>query len=180
MRATFRKASGLALFGVGLFLQASGFQALFGVSYLRWYVENGSAIFLVVGVVSVALDWDKYPGCISADPYKYFEAWHELITNSFGELGAPFRERRAGWLTGARYLDLPLFVVFVAAWILTISAFLAVSWFAQYVLFLVCGAPARLMLAAHGDRPASGYAARPVTFTAAVGASGLYGLSRVL
>jgi hypothetical protein len=180
MRATVRKAGLLALFGFGLFLQASGFQVVFGLSYFRWYVENGSAIFLVVGVVSLALDWDRYPGCISADPYTYFDAWQKLVTDSFGQLGAPFRERRAGWLSGARYLDLPLFVLFVAAWILTVSAFMAVSWFAQYVLFLVCGAPARLMLAAHGDRPGSGYAAKPVTFTAAIGAAALYGLSLVL
>jgi len=180
MRATFRKAGGLALFALGLFIQVTGFQAIFGISYFRWYAENGSAIFLVVGVTSLALNWDRYPGCISADPYRYYDAWHELITDSFGELGKPFAGRRVGWLKGARYLDLVLFAVFVAAWMLLVSAYVAVTWFAQWALFLFCGAPARLMLAARGDRAASGYAKRPVTFTAAIAAAALYGLSRLL
>ncbi len=151
MRATLRKAGGLALFALGLFIQVTGFEALFGVSYVRWYAENGSAIFLVAGVTGLALDWDRYRDCISADPYRYYEGWHELITDSFGALGTPFQGRTAGWLKGARYLDLALSAVFVAAWMLMVSAFLAVTWFAQWALFLVCGAPARLMLAALGD-----------------------------
>jgi len=180
MSRTLRKASLLALFAFNLVICETGFRGLFGESYFGWYVENGDAVFLFVGVVSLALNWDRYPDCISADPYRYYEAWHTLLTDSYGELGEPFRGRREGWLTGARRLDLVISVMLLPVWMLAVAAWTAVTWSAQYVLFLFCGAPARLMLAARGERPVSGYASRPVTFTAAVGAAALYGLSRVV
>lgn len=175
-----RKVGGLALFAFGFAMQALGFQAIFGVNYFRWYAEYGSAVFLIGGVVSLALDWDRYPDCISADPYRFAAGWGQLVEDSHGALGEALRGSRGGWLTGARYLDVAIAAVFVAAWIVAVAAWMAATWFAQYALFLVCGAPARLMLAARGEGPASGYAARPVTFTAAIAAAVLYGLSQLL
>jgi hypothetical protein len=195
---------GWAVIGALLFGNYVVFEWI-GSDYVDWFIDNGTLIALIFALISAAVDLDRYPHLISAHPSLYGGACAELVASNIlswpdpgqgakGELGArDFRSDAFDSFVGS------LFGVGVAllgtAWILVVAP-------AQYLVVAVCGAPARMARASgirtwvreeegrtvitRGPRPDSsvgsvaiGIADKPVTYTNALGAAALWGLTFV-
>lgn len=71
------------------------FQAWLDTNYLRWYLDNGSVISLLFGLVTLAWgDLNKLTGLISADPFDYVAESMRLVGFPFIALAAMFESRR--------------------------------------------------------------------------------------
>jgi hypothetical protein len=189
--------------------------SLAGGDYFEWFLDNGALVALVFGVVTTAVDLDRNPGLIAADPLGFeigvIRVFLELSTSLWGLFGAPRSDRaleQAG-LTEVQtrfrsrlvdYLLSNLFMLVLGAAMLAWALVIAPL---QYFVNLLCGAPARVALAsrtttyrvqrspshteyvnAPKDTPEIDgteltFAARPVSFTAAIAAAFLFALSRL-
>ena len=162
-RYMLRRGLPVELLGLAVLLALAALNALWfswaGGDYFRWFLDNGAIVALVFGVVTTAVDLDRNPGLIAANPLGFeigvVRVFLELSTTLWGMFGAP-RDDRALEAVGltevqtrfrSRLLDyvlsnLFLFILGAAmvAWALVIAPL-------QYFVNLVCGAPARVALA---------------------------------
>jgi hypothetical protein len=188
--------------GAVMAIDALVFHAL-DSNYLRWYIENGSAIALVTAFLSLVVDLDLIGDLVSAHPIAYLRGAFRVLAVWFTALGAAFRPS-----PGARYgppeVVLPgLFDALASALLALGLSVLLFAWLlvvvpVQYFVFLVCGAPARtfstggqtLWLTPGGElvvgnksaTPPAGWleqsvANKPVRLTNAFAAAALFGLS---
>ena len=176
---------------------------LFDASYVDWYVANGSGLAVALGVFSLAIKLDDEPGLIAAHPADYLGAWFSFVAHGFLWLGNIVHSD--SYESGsAPFWDSLVTFLFSLAWAVAAFAWLAVVVPAQYCVTLVCGAPARLTLAARRDviverrepeprpgRPRTptsrsrinvgrNVGESPVTATAAISAAALFALSFAL
>lgn len=122
------------------------FATYFGTSYVQWYLAYAATIGIASAFISTI--WgtlDKHPGLISAHPFVYISTYLRLVGVSVYALGtnirgniaktapAPVLDQIVGGL-----LALILGVVFALGVLVIVPL--------QYFVFLVCGAPGRLVL----------------------------------
>jgi hypothetical protein len=197
-----------------------------GVDYFDLYLEDGFGVVLLFGVLTFAIDLDKYPDLIAAHPIVYLASTSQLVGTVFLALPAllegPLPEdklRDAGLDFLAprfrlRVLDEVLTVLALMVLLVAALAWLVLVAPLQYWVNLVCGAPAREALAssktlwlvkrsdgnvqlgldskdpdefaapemkvarAKGETMSEvTFTSRPVTFTAAIAAAALFGVS---
>lgn len=134
------------LAGIALLdLLAFGF---LGVSYPAWYLANGGLLSLGVPILSaVGIDLDRRYGLISAHPLYFVGAWVQMAADWSNIWEPTTVEPR--FLAGTRVVGLDRLISWVLARVLGVGlvALFLVAGPPQYVLNLVCGAPARSALA---------------------------------
>jgi hypothetical protein len=136
------------------------FSRFLDVSYPRWYLTHGSIISLVFAAFTLGMNLDKESGLVSANPGDYLRATIR-VRRDFGlqfkgavgaDIGREPREPPAnynlhkveGIIKEAGFLpESMVVVVFTFAFFLAVRAWFLVIAPLQYVLYLVCGAPAR-------------------------------------
>jgi hypothetical protein len=145
---------GIAVWGGWLALAAiAGVDvALFaaaGQSYPAWYLANGALLSFGVTVLSaVGIELDRMYGLISAHPSQYLASWFHVWEN-WSDVWSPVSSRPKYPGAGSRSVTAD--ALFGGALLWAFRAGLA-AWFAvagppQYLLNLICGAPARSALA---------------------------------
>ncbi len=121
------------------------FTGWFGLSHLRWYLSIGAGVGLVTSVAAMAWgDMDRHVGLITAHPLGYLGACLQLVGLPLYALGTQLRSPgdaspRASSIDGL--LAIPLVVILVAGmllWLVVIAP-------PQYFVYLLCGAPARVL-----------------------------------
>lgn len=144
-----RRLAGFLLLVVLLaicFLNRWIFRELFGLEYVRWYVDAGPIIALATAAFGAAWgELDKNPSLVSANPYDFAGACLQVAGLPIDVFGAHLRSKnREVPLSALEFLaGLPLIVVFVIAaigWLLFVVPL-------QYFVFLICGAPSRIAMA---------------------------------
>lgn len=110
---------------------------IFDRNYFRWYLDHGAELALALSLVAIAVDLDRDPYLVAADPGKYSGGWFAIVGETVLSLRDVVENHRVG------ILDTLSTVLY---WL----AFMAVSlcWMAlvaplQYFITLVTGAPAR-------------------------------------
>lgn len=189
---------GLALEG-GLLLTNYWIFGLFGEEYFRWYLVYGGAFALVFALISGAIDLDRYDGLVAVDPGRYLAAWMDVVGSIFSwwsvSLGSTKRPPSADILPTA-IIALVVSLALIG-WVVVIAP-------VQYLVTLLCGAPARLAIASDRkfvvsrskeitvwrampvDLPTPegateiGFRTKPVTFANAIAAGVLWGVSFAL
>jgi hypothetical protein len=156
--------AGWLFLGAVVALDSFLFDLLFDENYVRWYVENGTAVGLISGFVVLTLDLDRHPSArslVSLNAIRYLAGWIGVLANfqiSWAvAMRAPGREQkldqmRLSMRSRAHRIALSFIVVFdmlmgaviaflamiaAAIWLLVIVPF-------QYFVFMICGAPSRL------------------------------------
>ena len=167
---------------------------LFDESYFRWYIENGALVNVVLGLAAIGVNLDDQPDCISADPDRYFTAWGVQFGKGLEEFSRGREREPSGATSGlpARHphvlnsrslavpgLDSVLTIAFIVFWGLALVVFAVFILPAQYIVFLVAGAPARRAVDSVVAAP-NAYASKPVTFTIAVAAIILFAVGFVV
>jgi len=127
------------------FLNRWIFRELFGLDYVRWYVDAGPMIALATAAFGAAWgDLDKNPSLVSANPYDFAGACLQVAGLPIDVFGAHLRSKNREVALSAldSLAGLPLIVVFVVAamgWLLFVVPL-------QYFVFLICGAPSRIAM----------------------------------
>jgi hypothetical protein len=133
--------------------------SLAGGDYFRWFLDNGALVALVFGVVTTAVDLDRNPGLIAANPLGFeigvVRVFLELSSSLWGMFGAPRSDRQLEDLGltevqtrfRSRLLDYLLSNLFLLVLAAAMLAWALVIAPLQYFVNLVCGAPARVALA---------------------------------
>ena len=137
--------SGLAILLALLVVDQWIFSTWFKTTHLNWYLANGALIGLVSSITSMAWgDINKHIGLISHHPFDYIGACFQLAGLPIYTLGTHLRSNKSGHEQQAIFdliLTIPilLFLVgMVVVWLVVIVPL-------QYFLYLVCGAPARIL-----------------------------------
>lgn len=140
----FTVALGLGIIAALVWFNHWLFATWFGLSYITWYLSAGAIIGLVSALAAMAWgDLDKHTGLISAHPLDYLGSCLQLAGLPLHALGSQFMRTRddpKGASPFDKMLTIPL-VLFLVAVIIVWSLVIAPL---QYVVNLVCGAPARV------------------------------------
>jgi hypothetical protein len=138
--------AGLGILGALGFVDHLIFRKFTHTSYLRWYIANGSVISLITSLLSLAWgDLNKrLPELISSNPMEYFGCCSHLLAVPVEELSVHARNHTGGLGEPSRF-DMVL-----ATSVLVCVMLIAILWLLfvvplQYVAFLICGAPSRVM-----------------------------------
>jgi hypothetical protein len=141
---------------------------LFATSYLSLFFRYGYLLFLAFTFVALVLELDQERDLISMHPFKYAMACLRLMRGPLMAVGADFRrdtdqqhlshQPEIGRLdpslwggvaqiaeSAAHVADLFISGFFSIVFILLLSAWLVVGAPLQYFVFLICGAPARVI-----------------------------------
>lgn len=133
-----------------------------GVDYVGLYLQDGFQVALLFGVVTVAINLDRYLGLIAAQPSVYVAAILSLISELSATLGNLFQRPRSDreladdaltWLTlrsRLRTLDFAITELFVLVFAAAMLAWILLVAPLQYFVTLVCGAPSREAVASSG------------------------------
>ena len=145
MRTFLTALLGLVIIAALLALDNYLFQRWLGLSHWQWYLANGSLISAVLAIFSIAWgDLNKHTGLISAHPLDYIGSQLQLVGLPLLSLGAQFSPDPGG--PGRRsLLDLLLSIPLVLLLIVFCFVYLLVIVPPQYFVFLLCGAPARII-----------------------------------
>jgi hypothetical protein len=100
-------------------------------------------------VVSWAIDLDRFPDLVSSHPLKFFRAYTIALAYVFAQWTTFLGKRRAAENAASAFADMFDTMITSAFGVLLIGIF--VTWVvavapAQYVLYLIAGAPARAMM----------------------------------
>ncbi len=121
------------------------FSQLFNNSYLAWYVNAGPVIGLVTTVAAVVWGgFDKEPGLISKNPYKYIGSYLLLTALTLFSLATIIDTKNHSKRPSLLDHILGLFFSFIL--IITIFIWLLIIVPFQYFVFLISGAIPRLSL----------------------------------
>jgi hypothetical protein len=137
------------------FLHWASYKA-FGKSILLWYAKNGFAISWLLTIISAIWgDLNKRPRMISANPYEYMSEYFYFasvffLVNTQVVKGRGQRTQAAkglvpygGVIATANFLfGFPLSICLDIIFLAWLSCLVPI----QYFVFLICGAPTRLIL----------------------------------
>jgi hypothetical protein len=121
-------------------------ERFFKITYLEWYLKNGTFIGLVSSFVTLSWgDINKNVRLISDHPLRYLSACSGMIAVTFSSIAADYSkpEDPSNLPTKNDFLISIIFYIvltcLIFGWLILIVPL-------QYVVFLICGAPARLHL----------------------------------
>jgi hypothetical protein len=121
------------------------FMTWFKTTHLKWYLANGVLIGLVSSITSMA--WggmEKHTGLISSHPFDYIGSSLQLVGLPIYTLGTHFRSNK-GEPRVIAIFDLILTILFLLVLVGAMVVWLVVVAPLQYFVFLICGAPARIL-----------------------------------
>ena len=169
---------------------------VFGEEYFRWYLVYGAAFALVFALISSAINLDRYDGLVAAAPGRYLAAWMEVVGSIFMWWSVSLESTRLR----------PSADILPTALIALVASLALIGWVVaiapvQYLVTLLCGAPARMAIASDRKFVVSrseettlfrvmsvdlrtpegateiGFRLKPVTFSNAIAAGVLWGVS---
>ena len=114
---------------------------LFDRNYFRWYLDHGAELALALSLVALAVDLDRDPTIIAADPGNYAAGWLTIPGETFLYLREVVENRTLGFLDTLFTMLYALAFVALALWWIAVVAPLL------YFITLATGAPARGALA---------------------------------
>ena len=116
------------------------------ISYIEWFIKNGSQIGLIGALVTLVWDVNKHTGLISASPNQYVGSYLQLVGMTYISLGAQMSSKNRKGNEKVSFFDMIIMVlinlilaIFYFAWMLIVAPI-------QYFVFLVLGAPGRIFL----------------------------------
>jgi hypothetical protein len=141
---------------------------LFGANYLSLYLRYGYFVSLAFTFVTLILDLDQNRDLISTHPFRYAMACLHLMRGPLQAVGADFKRDTAdqhtthqhevgpaepspwGMVLGLAQSFMHVFDLFLSgffsiAFIIAVAAWLLLAAPLQYFIFIVCGAPARVI-----------------------------------
>lgn len=185
---------GLALLGVWWLANDWAARRWLGSSYAAWYLANGSQLNLLGTLATLAWgELNRHTGLISANPRDFVGSYLQLAGLPIYEMGRHLRSDAAPRHSRTA-LDTIAAGIMCAAVSLGIVAWVVVVTPAQYLVYLVCGAPGRVFSTStrrvtarfaggrlelrdthHGEDLAEGWweagmASKPVSLTSALAA----------
>lgn len=122
------------------------FRLIGHISYIEWFIKNGSQIGLIGALVTLVWDLNKHTGLISASPSQYVGSYFQLIGMTYISIGAQMTsENRKG------DKKVSSFDIIITALINLILAVLYFIWMivvapVQYFVILILGGPGRVFL----------------------------------
>lgn len=121
------------------------FATWFDTAHISWYLTVGASINLVSSVVSMAWgDMEKHTGLISPHPFSYLGAYLQLVGLPVYTLGTHLRSNKGEPRAPALFdlfVTIPLLLVLVTVMIVWLVVIVP----PQYFVYLICGAPARIL-----------------------------------
>ncbi|HEY0005021.1 MAG TPA: hypothetical protein VGB17_09445 [Pyrinomonadaceae bacterium] len=201
--------AGLALMAALIALNYWLFRYLFKTSYLRFYLRQGYLVSLALTILTLIIELDRNSDLISAHPFRYVAACLNLIKvplqvvlrREAGQAASHEGEAQSSPWDTLLYLARSMMNIldqffsgfFAIFFILVVSIWL---WFVaplQYFVYLICGAPARIMdkphkVAAHATDevlhlealPEIDYFTKPVRMTSALATAALWVASKMI
>jgi hypothetical protein len=137
--------AGLAILLALLVVDQWVFSTWFKTTHLNWYLANGALIGLVSSITSMAWgDMNKHMGLISPHPFDYIGACLQLAGLPIYTLGTHLRNNKTGHKPQALF-DFILTILFLLGLVGMVIIWMVVVVPLQYFLYLVCGAPARIL-----------------------------------
>jgi hypothetical protein len=145
MRTFLTALLGLVIILALLALDDYLFQRWLGLYHWQWYLANGAIISAVLGIFSIAWgDVNRHTGLISAHPLDYLGSQLQLAGLPLVSLGMQFRSDPAS-TSRPSVLDVFLSIPVILLMLLFFLIYLLFIVPAQYFIFLLCGAPARVI-----------------------------------
>lgn len=140
---------GWALLALLLVLDWHFFPQLTGVPFFKWFRESTGKAYLGFAVVAWAIDLDRSPDLVSRHPLEFLRAYILGVAYVFAQWSTFFSLRRKPSSLPSDVADLVDklatsliglgLILALLAWLLLIAP-------AQYVVYLLAGAPARAMM----------------------------------
>jgi len=122
------------------------FRLIGHISYIEWFIKNGSQINLIGTLVTLVWDLNKHTGLISASPSQYVGSYFQLLGMTYISIGAQMTSEN-------RKNDekVSSFDIIIGALINLILAVLYFIWMIvvapiQYFVILILGVPGRVFL----------------------------------
>lgn len=149
MRRVLIVFAGLGILLASLAVDHWIFSTWLNTTHLQWYAANGALISFVSSTASLAWgDMNKHVGLISSHPLDYLGSCLQLIGLPVYALGTHLKSHNGQRETRSMF-DMLLTVPFLLAVAGAMAIWLVVIVPPQYFLFLICGAPARVL--SHAD-----------------------------
>ena len=122
------------------------FRLIGQISYVEWFIKNGSQIGVIGTLVTLVWDLNKHTGLISASPSQYVGSYFQLLGMTYLSLGtqmAPKNRRKDKTIS---FFD-SIFLVFINLilaklyflWMIVVAPI-------QYFVILILGATGRVFL----------------------------------
>ena len=122
------------------------FRLIGHISYIEWFIKNGSQIGLIGALVTLVWDLNKHTGLISASPNQYVGAYQQLLGMTYLSLGRQMYSENRRDETRISLFDTfmvilinLLLVGLYFIWIIAVAPI-------QYFVVLVLGVPGRVFL----------------------------------
>jgi hypothetical protein len=136
---------GLGLLGALIGLNQWALQAIFDVSYVKWSLENGFIVTALASAAFAIVDRDSNRNLISAHPALYLGTCMAFVAGPLLLATSTSLRRSEGRESSVldSFLAIPVALLLAVAGLLWLLLVVPI----QYVVILVCGAPARLSAA---------------------------------
>jgi hypothetical protein len=136
--------------GLVALLALAGVNALWfhaaGDDYFGWFLDNGALVGFLFGIVSAAVQLDSHPDLVAAAPLVYVRG----VVGAIGlEISMALWALFGDGERDGHVIDVVLAAAFMVALALALLAWALVVAPLQYLVNLVCGAPARVALGSH-------------------------------
>jgi predicted permease len=118
---------------------------MLSLSYLDWYLENGAVIGIATAAVAMVWgDMRQHTGLISANPWQYIASYLQLVGLPIFVFGTHLKSSKSS-TKRASLLDTLITIVLVLILSLILIIWLLVVVPVQYAVYLLCGAPGRII-----------------------------------
>ena len=142
-----KKGFGYLLVLVGLVtINETLFRLIGGISYVEWFIKNGSQIGVIGTLVTLVWDLNKHTGLISASPSQYVGSYFQLLGMTYLSLGvqmAPKNRRKGDRISFFDSIIVVLINLILAVlyftWMIVVAPI-------QYFVILILGVPGRVFL----------------------------------
>jgi hypothetical protein len=116
------------------------------ISYIEWFIKNGSQIGIVGALVTLVWDINKHTGLISASPSQYVGSYFQLLGMTYISLGRQMVSKNRQGDEKISFFD--TLIVIIINFILAVMYFIWMFVIApfQYFVILILGVPARVFL----------------------------------
>jgi hypothetical protein len=148
MKRPFGLFMAFAFIGITLAFADHLSRKFLGQSHWRWYLEDGPLLSLMSSLVTIGWPEGRDElALISANPARYIGAWQQLVGWTMNDIGTCLLsspQSVPGPPPRRSLLEVLLACAFVLAMIPVLIGWTIMVLPAQYVMFLICGAPARM------------------------------------
>ena len=139
-----RFIQGLAILAALAILDHWLFTMVFKITYLQWYITNGTLIGVTTTLVSLGFnDINKQTGLISSHPLDYFSACLQIPGVLFSVMNKELEGYQGKWASLSIF-DILLMVIISIVLIILSFGWLIIITPLNFVVILICGAPGRL------------------------------------